>query len=127
MSSTTGPNTTTCHSAAAPADACGSSSPPRSKPTVSNGSSTPTSSPKPSKPKPHNVWKGSQYEAHVPTVADRVAQTVVALTLEPRTESIFHEDSYGYRPLPGVAWLDGQPVQQHGQAASGAPADLRAR
>jgi RNA-directed DNA polymerase len=31
-------------------------------------------------------------------VADRVAQTVVALTLEPRTESIFHEDSYGYRP-----------------------------
>jgi RNA-directed DNA polymerase len=34
----------------------------------------------------------------VPTVADRVAQTVVALTLEPRTESIFHDDSYGYRP-----------------------------
>ena len=34
----------------------------------------------------------------VPTVADRVAQTVAALALEPRTESIFHEDSYGYRP-----------------------------
>ncbi|NMO05308.1 group II intron reverse transcriptase/maturase [Gordonia sp. TBRC 11910] len=34
----------------------------------------------------------------VPTVGDRVAQTVAALTLEPRTESIFHEDSYGYRP-----------------------------
>lgn len=34
----------------------------------------------------------------VPTVADRIAQTVVALTLEPRTEAIFHEDSYGYRP-----------------------------
>ena len=34
----------------------------------------------------------------VPTVADRVAQTVAALTLEPRTESIFHADSYGYRP-----------------------------
>ena len=34
----------------------------------------------------------------IPTVADRVAQTVVALTLEPRTESIFHDDSYGYRP-----------------------------
>jgi RNA-directed DNA polymerase len=29
---------------------------------------------------------------------DRVAQTVAALTLEPRTESIFHDDSYGYRP-----------------------------
>lgn len=34
----------------------------------------------------------------VPTVADRVAQTVVALALEPRTEAIFHQDSYGYRP-----------------------------
>src|SRR5688572_3243938 len=34
----------------------------------------------------------------VPTVADRIAQTVVALTLEPRTEAIFHDDSYGYRP-----------------------------
>ena len=34
----------------------------------------------------------------VPTVADRVAQTVAALALEPRTESIFHDDSCGYRP-----------------------------
>ncbi len=34
----------------------------------------------------------------VPTVADRVAQTVVALALQPRTEAIFHPDSYGYRP-----------------------------
>ena len=34
----------------------------------------------------------------VPTVADRIAQTVAALQLEPRTEQIFHEDSYGYRP-----------------------------
>ncbi len=34
----------------------------------------------------------------VPTVADRIAQTVVAMTLETRTEAIFHEDSYGYRP-----------------------------
>ena len=34
----------------------------------------------------------------VPTVGDRIAQTVVALTLEPRTEVIFHPDSYGYRP-----------------------------
>jgi len=33
----------------------------------------------------------------VPTVADRIAQTVVALTLEPRVERIFHADSYGYR------------------------------
>src|SRR5499427_4081426 len=34
----------------------------------------------------------------VPTVGDRVAQTVVALAMEARTESIFHEDSFGYRP-----------------------------
>jgi retron-type reverse transcriptase len=34
----------------------------------------------------------------VPTVADRIAQTVVSLQLLPRMESIFHDDSYGYRP-----------------------------
>ncbi|MFI0425275.1 group II intron reverse transcriptase/maturase [Spongiactinospora sp. 9N601] len=33
----------------------------------------------------------------VPTVADRIAQTVVASRLEPRTEEIFHTDSDGYR------------------------------
>jgi RNA-directed DNA polymerase len=38
----------------------------------------------------------------VPTVGDRVAQTVAALALEPRTEAIFHEDSYGYRPGRGA-------------------------
>jgi RNA-directed DNA polymerase len=46
-------------------------------------------------PKPHG---GGVRVLGIPTVADRVAQTVVALTLEPRTESIFHDDSYGYRP-----------------------------
>ena len=34
----------------------------------------------------------------VPTVADRVAQTVVAAHLEERVEPVFHPDSYGYRP-----------------------------
>jgi len=34
----------------------------------------------------------------VPTVADRIAQTVVKLHLEPDVEPVFHEDSYGYRP-----------------------------
>jgi RNA-directed DNA polymerase len=34
----------------------------------------------------------------VPTVADRVAQTVARLYLEPEVESVFHPDSYGYRP-----------------------------
>lgn len=46
-------------------------------------------------PKPHG---GGTRMLGVPTVADRVAQTVVALQLQPRTESVFHDDSYGYRP-----------------------------
>jgi RNA-directed DNA polymerase len=34
----------------------------------------------------------------VPTVADRIAQTVVAVRLESRVEPMFHPDSFGYRP-----------------------------
>ena len=34
----------------------------------------------------------------IPTVADRVAQTVVKRFLEPLVEPHFHDDSYGYRP-----------------------------
>ncbi|HEY5846626.1 MAG TPA: group II intron reverse transcriptase/maturase [Nakamurella sp.] len=34
----------------------------------------------------------------VPTVGDRVAQTVAAARLEARVEPVFHPDSYGYRP-----------------------------
>ena len=34
----------------------------------------------------------------IPTVADRIAQAVVKLVLEPLLEPIFHENSYGYRP-----------------------------
>jgi group II intron reverse transcriptase/maturase len=34
----------------------------------------------------------------VPTVSDRVAQTVVKLLIESKLEAIFHPDSYGYRP-----------------------------
>ena len=45
-------------------------------------------------PKPH----GGTRILGVPTVGDRIAQTVVALRLEARTESIFHPGSYGYRP-----------------------------
>ena len=40
----------------------------------------------------------------VPTVADRVAQTVVRMYLERKVEPIFHPDSYGYRP--GKSALD---------------------
>jgi RNA-directed DNA polymerase len=34
----------------------------------------------------------------IPTVADRIAQTVVKMVMEPMVEPQFHEDSYGYRP-----------------------------
>ncbi len=38
----------------------------------------------------------------VPTIADRVAQTVVAARIERVTERFFHPDSYGYRPRRGA-------------------------
>jgi RNA-directed DNA polymerase len=41
---------------------------------------------------------GGQRILGVPTVADRIAQTVVKMYLEPEVEPIFHPDSYGYRP-----------------------------
>jgi RNA-directed DNA polymerase len=46
-------------------------------------------------PKPHG---GGTRVLGVPTVADRVAQTVAARRLEEKVEPIFHPDSYGYRP-----------------------------
>jgi RNA-directed DNA polymerase len=42
--------------------------------------------------------KGGSRMLGVPTVADRVAQTVAYLYLEPEVERVFHPDSYGYRP-----------------------------
>lgn len=41
---------------------------------------------------------GSPRVLGVPTVADRIAQTVVRGYLEPGVEPVFHPDSYGYRP-----------------------------
>jgi len=41
---------------------------------------------------------GGQRPLGIPTVADRIAQTVVKLKLELELEQHFHEDSYGYRP-----------------------------
>ena len=34
----------------------------------------------------------------IPTVADRVAQMVVKLSIESKLDRCFHHDSYGYRP-----------------------------
>ena len=46
-------------------------------------------------PKPN----GGKRPLGIPTVEDRVAQMVVVMYIMPRLETIFHEDSYGYRPL----------------------------
>jgi RNA-directed DNA polymerase len=46
-------------------------------------------------PKPHG---GGTRILGVPTVSDRIAQTVAARRLEEKVEPIFHPDSYGYRP-----------------------------
>jgi RNA-directed DNA polymerase len=42
--------------------------------------------------------KGGVRVLGVPTVADRVAQAVVAGVIEVEAEKVFHPDSYGYRP-----------------------------
>ncbi|GLC97780.1 group II intron reverse transcriptase/maturase [Cupriavidus sp. TA19] len=42
--------------------------------------------------------KGGTRKLGIPTVSDRVAQSVVKLTIEPTLDPIFHDDSYGYRP-----------------------------
>jgi len=42
--------------------------------------------------------KGGTRKLGVPTVSDRIAQTVAKLMIEPILDPIFHEDSYGYRP-----------------------------
>jgi len=52
-------------------------------------------------PKPHS--RGVRVLG-VPTIADRIAQTVAAMFLEPLVEPRFHDDSYGYRP--GRSQLD---------------------
>ena len=47
---------------------------------------------------------GSKRLLGIPTVSDRIAQSVVKIYLEPIVEPKFHEDSYGYRP--GKSALD---------------------
>jgi RNA-directed DNA polymerase len=41
---------------------------------------------------------GGQRRLGVPTVSDRIAQTVAKMYFEPAVEPDFHPDSYGYRP-----------------------------
>ena len=61
---------------------------------LSSGSYFPT----PVRAVPIPKKSGGERMLGVPTVADRIAQTVVTLMLEPHLEPHFHEDSYGYRP-----------------------------
>src|SRR6201984_12478 len=42
--------------------------------------------------------KGGTRKLGIPTVSDRIAQTVVKRKIEPTLDPIFHPDSYGYRP-----------------------------
>jgi len=41
---------------------------------------------------------GGKRPLGIPTVTDRIAQTVVKRVLEPQVEPVFHPDSYAYRP-----------------------------
>ena len=41
---------------------------------------------------------GGKRTLGIPTVADRIAQMVAKIYLEPKVEPYFHKDSYGYRP-----------------------------
>jgi len=41
--------------------------------------------------------KGGTRKLGIPTVSDRIAQTVVKRIIEPKLDPIFHPDSYGYR------------------------------
>lgn len=41
---------------------------------------------------------GGKRKLGIPTISDRIAQTVVLSILEPRLERVFHQHSYGFRP-----------------------------
>jgi RNA-directed DNA polymerase len=54
--------------------------------------------PAPVKGVPIPKKSGGERILGVPTVADRIAQMVIRLSLEPKVELHFLPDSYGYRP-----------------------------
>ena len=51
---------------------------------------------------------GGERKLGIPTVADRVAQMVVKMHMEPKIEPLFHPDSYGYRPFKSAHDAVGQ-------------------
>lgn len=54
--------------------------------------------PPPVKSVPIPKKSGGERVLGIPTVSDRIAQTVVKLMLEPILDPLFHKNSYGYRP-----------------------------
>lgn len=55
---------------------------------------------------------GGKRKLGIPTVADRIAQTVVKQQLEPLVEPQFHRDSYGYRPRKSAVEAVGRARQR---------------
>ena len=55
---------------------------------------------------------GGERTLGIPTVSDRIAQTVVKLRLEPAVDPRFHPDSYGYRPGKSALEAVGQARQR---------------
>ena len=55
---------------------------------------------------------GGQRRLGVPTVSDRIAQTVAKMYFEPEVESHFHPDSYGYRPQKSALEAVGESRQR---------------
>ncbi len=56
----------------------------------------------------------------IPTVSDRIAQTVVKMTIEPQLEPLFHPDSYGYRPGKSALQAVGvTPAEMLGESLGG--------
>ena len=54
--------------------------------------------PPPVKGVPIPKKSGGERMLGIPTVSDRIAQTVVKWQLEPILDTLFHQNSYGYRP-----------------------------
>lgn len=55
---------------------------------------------------------GGERKLGIPTVSDRIAQMVVKSRLEPKVDSLFHPDSYGYRPGKSALEAVGQARQR---------------
>ena len=60
---------------------------------------------------------GEKRKLGIPTINDRVAQTVVKHYLEPKLEPHFHENSFGYRPNRNAHQALAQAEREHKKKA----------